>query len=111
MNLDTMKPGRDLDALIAEKVMGWKPPTEPGISQQEYETRRTAIHPPYSAEIGSAWEVVEKLKNSGRHIIAGPSKKGGYIAYLDFPQNPDWHVNGETTSHAICLAALKAVGA
>lgn len=63
-----MKPGRELDALVAEKVMGFEVKTE----TRPYELSDLNLHPgdryigdgkqipPYSTEIGAAWTIVDK---------------------------------------------------
>ena len=100
-----MKPGPELDALVAEKVMGlgndW--------------CLHVGVHPPcgspcpidYSTDIAAAWQVVEKIGNASlvNHASGGAwhvefELKGGSLPYD----------TGDTAPHAICLAALKAVG-
>lgn len=61
-----MKPGRELDALVAEKVMGLPKPyeTRPGGDwvynvQDSFVPVRTLKR--YSTDISAAWEVVEKM--------------------------------------------------
>lgn len=100
-----MEPGLELDALIAEKVMGSPSPSEPGIDQAEYERRRKRWHPAYSTDIAAAWEVFEKLGDA-------------MIERDETTERVHWKVVvggietfGETAPHAICLAALKTVGA
>jgi hypothetical protein len=114
-----MNPGRELDALIAEKVMGWKPqhgihlfpPTdEPNRKRYEKwngETMITEI-PHYSTNIADTWLVVEKMKEQSFHmlILTGPDKtevqpvKPGLLIFT---------VTEKTPELAICKAALKAV--
>lgn len=112
---------RKLDALVAEKVMGWKDISGPdhGIDMWQTPEGHRGIRgkdiPSYSTDIAAAWEVAEKLSqlcfglwrvgdeweceldsNDGRFLVAGDSV----------------HVFGSGISAplAICLAALKAVG-
>lgn len=112
-----MKPGRELDALVAEKVMGWKVlrhkdfPDHPDVdfTKEHGVLMRT---PHFSTDIAAAWEVVGKLEKSHDfeliHLIYhGMGDARGWFIKLDgnrvgFPQ--------ETAPHAICLSALKAVG-
>lgn len=119
---------REIDALIAEKVMGCKPvPLIAGAGwrcgcsddesqeghndkrqeRQTFLSRQTLIA--YSTDIAAAWTVVEKMAESGWEVdIAGLGK-----AYRVAFWNRDSAV-GKTRSmfaaKAICLAALKAVG-
>ena len=117
-----MKPGRELDALVAEKVMGWtecKPMTiEPmdmfmahGYPPGE---RQRKVCPPFSRGIAAAWEVVEKLERY-RMVLFGPhdedpmwSARFYADGYRPF-QDQRWDATANTAPYAICLAALKAV--
>lgn len=99
-----MKPGRELDALIAEKVMGMN--VQHGrVWSQEGKCLRETDLPSYSTDIAAAWEVVEKLKlgllPDGDKWIAGQADRAGLET-----SNLCW---GDTAPHAICLAALNAV--
>lgn len=134
-----MTAGRELDALIAEKVMGWKRMTyaqaNPGnkhyaaderltwtwFDSNDNETKRAvdsdcvdcgtdflAWSP--STDIKDAWEVVEKLR-----MTLTPTHDGGWIAQTRYRyREPDlltpFDAKAPTAPHAICLAALEAVG-
>lgn len=109
-----MKPGRELDALIAEHVMGleritslyleigWRPKGVPvGVHQLK----------PYSTDIAAAWEVVEKMGVLTWHIWKTLDDR----FYAQFGKDQDeFHLKhtaeAGSAPHAICLAALKAVG-
>jgi Phage ABA sandwich domain len=108
-----MKPGLDLDLLIAQRVMGIK--TEIG---EEVEAIHTIPHfgrvtygylpLPYSTDIAAAWEVVEKMKVG---IKINGSVKGKFQVLLINESGTDTFEGfSNTVPHAICLAALKAVG-
>lgn len=119
-----MKPGRDLDALIAEKVMGgnqyeayFVKAIDHDSASVSYETRLT--WPPYSTDIAAAWVVVDALYIH-KHVmvlykentVMAPS---GWYASFDFKypepdKAEDQFIWAKTAPHAICLAALKAVG-
>ena len=128
-----MKPGRELDALVAEKVMGWKPLLGPskemdeGFKERYWEyARNHALRltpessflpglehpvPPYSTDIGAVWEVVEKL---GLAFELGwlPEDKGfNWDASFGEKRGSEAGTTtyASTAPHAICLAALKAV--
>lgn len=121
-----MKPSRELDALVAEKVMGIsKEQINEWLKRHgEYSYSFNEVHkfPYYSTDIASAWEVVEKLELFKRKQ---PFDGGEYHQYCQLWQDDDekgkWTIGdfesqlfilaeGETAPHAICLAALKAVG-
>lgn len=155
-----MKPGRELDAVVAEKVMGWTqcdstvrwPKWEHGDpgddwTEVDQEWCRGDGAPPenryikkpiprYSTSIADAWLVVEELGNDGNYPFiltvdryGGTYCNGPWLAsfgvfmdeYQGGPLGDDvdaayyWRnahaiASGETASHAICLAALKAGG-
>ena len=106
-----MKAGRELDALIAEKVMGF---------DKEFVVSRVdglpyAEVPHYSTQIQDAWLVVEKLHNDSVGIIRvsngdGDSYDCDILPYL--PKEMEGcshaHITAESWPLAICLAALKA---
>lgn len=117
-----MKPGIELDALVAEKVMGW---TEKRLDHNKYlfEACGLSSVPRYSTDIAAAWEVAQKIKDKDEDnnfvIHISQSKNHECTAEVRYVDNSDpddpilagpFYLLGETPSHAICLAALKAVG-
>ena len=110
MNCD-LKAGRELDALVAEKVMGIKlcrcygqKPNEHNSSARCFDCKCINSSMAYSTDIAAAWEVVEKLAayNPSKFLI---EKCGAWLVRFD----DGTFTPGETAPHAICLAALKAV--
>lgn len=122
---DYMNPGRELDALIAEKVMGWK-----NIKGELYwlaglSDRGIAEDVPYySTDIAAAWEVFEKIKTLKNNLsiqISGTSDCPNLLSVVIrwYIYVADWengdvmrfsvHESQLTAPHAICLAALKAI--
>lgn len=125
-----MSPGRELDALIAEKVMsqvvhrnlkgGWSI-GEPDYYDSAGELILYNSLPPYSTDIAAAWGVVEKLHEMrpGSHFqllrtrnwSLGPGlKHEAYFGfYMGMGDHKEWgKAVADTAPHAICLAALKA---
>lgn len=102
--LEAMIAGRDLDALIATKVMGLP------VWRDEYET----IYPPYSVDIAAAFEVVEKLRAQGLTVTIStplPDCKSWDVRGWNSQTNDNRFIaHADTAPLAICLAALKAVG-
>ena len=101
-----LKAGRELDALVAEKVMGL-----PGAAVGGwYNPNLLDGPPPYSTDIAAAWEVVEKLLELGWHVDI----EDGWCVIVyggrDGKADSEMEV-GETAPEAICLAALEAVKA
>lgn len=94
-----MKPGPELDKMVADKIMGYP--------EKEI--------PHYSTEIAPAWKVVEFLlmKLNARIVLRTldyPDRKDikGYEVTLSGTY--DVQSSALTAPHAICLAALTAVG-
>jgi hypothetical protein len=114
-----MKPGRELDALVAEKVMGWrKEATLPEyFFWKDVENGELKYHiddwKP-STNIKYAWEVVEKLHDSGFYFTIKSPPRGKSDSYWvcidDFYGKKYYTAHGVTAPLTICLAALEAVG-
>lgn len=126
-----MKPGRELDALVAEKVMGWK--WMPWVGNREQyvlvpaETDADSVFwwgrdvrdlvPPYSTDIAAAWQVwkrfdgwvIQRYEYDGvdNYVISSGAdtfERGEFLVHTE--------ADGVfTLPHAICLSALRAVGA
>lgn len=139
---EPMTAGRELDALVAEKVMDWTPwveqrggyehitwqkagEREPWHRSRNFDAERQrysplvrydAHHhiesglPRFSRDIADAWNVVEKLQESGDAISLiwyGDAKVWGCLIHrLPVPEG-----DAATAPLAICLAALAAFGA
>lgn len=115
-----MESGRELDALVAAKVMGWKTITvntpyryvknAGGCIVDGTAERLSAGLIPHqwfpSRDIADAWEVVEKM-NDCLHLKQH-GKDGIWEAFFCI-SGPDMEGSGETASLAICRAALLTV--
>lgn len=111
-----MNPGRGLDALVAEKVMqvpydlhSFKKWGAKAFLISDKNDGYYMFGPPspYSTDMGAAWEVAEKFDRVcvEKDTASGKWKAGGWI----FDKFVSSHLV-DTAPHAICLAALKAVG-
>jgi hypothetical protein len=110
-----MTPSRELDALVAEKVMGCADCRKVAYGDEglgiawDWECRLPgessfSLLPEYSSDIADAWSVIEKLDSKYCEI----AKIGGEWK-ADFGSDGiAW--SEESASHAICLAALMSVG-
>jgi hypothetical protein len=122
MNIESMEAGRNLDVLVAEKVMGWTrypekmhptdnrtidgvlycPPDFP------YDRNAANVVPYFSTDIAAAWQVFAKF-----NYISIANVGGDYqcklLAFKDknTPERVD--VIAGTAPLAICKAALKAM--
>jgi len=122
-----MKAGRELDALVAEKVMGWVLVEQAGDlykDDDDGEPLRPIGHGGHwqdrfcpSTSISAAWEVVEKLKTEGHPVWIcqiWPGQDDGNVAsvFVEFKDRGEsiiYDAQAPNVPHAICLAALKAV--
>ena len=132
MDIDKMEAGRELDALVAEKVMGlepcdkWELFRHGGLSGpewihdvcQEDHTCYPKENPSaYSTDIAAAWKVVERLcelPSVGIIIKAYPKwneKHERNFLYEYVATFPDLGLQAvaDTAPLAICRAALKAI--
>lgn len=111
--IDALKPGTEMDALVAEKVMGWKIAVVesflPGIYHKGWADKNgkkvaeiSKFHP--STSIADAWEVMEKVRGLQIYCHA----KGGYtVRRLNF--NHGIYTKSDEAPEAISKAAVKAV--
>jgi hypothetical protein len=124
-----LEPGRELDALVAEKVFHHRVegrsvevPLHPTTGRRMGPSSGMILSlealPRYSTDIAAAWEIVERLKTTeaflqgenlklewlGSGWLLHALRSEDYFSAEDFPGAP-------TAPLAICLAALKAVGA
>ncbi len=93
-----MRPGRELDALIAEKLVG----LEVTECRNFYTVRRALILiPKYSTEIYCAWPLLEYVVREGVVTVIFPHE--AEVCCVET-------FKGVSVPHAICLAALKLKG-
>jgi hypothetical protein len=120
-----MNPGRELDALVAEKVMDLSLASLPEARDEgsgvmvsslsegdlyfwdRFEREWSPV-PKYSTDIAVAWEVVVKIREM--KPVDFNLFWNGEIAYAEFKPINDNRKIGDTAPHAICLAALEACG-
>ncbi|OMD34799.1 BC1872 family protein [Paenibacillus odorifer] len=119
-----MKPGREMDALIAEKVLGWtdirrvNPAVIHSFSADGNHANfgfspvlyKHVPFPLYSTDISAAWEVVEKLRIAVTPQSIGAPEELSYMAeYENAPYVELKRVFAKTAPEAICKCALLAV--
>lgn len=126
MNIDEMEAGRQLDAMIAEKVMGYAhPPWQAGAKTANpngcHWSCSVCNPAPFSSSIAAAWQVVEKRSHSGVdfYLERHPNGETHWARFNDTTQgtfNADGcqdkrlgDADAQTAPLAICRAALKAV--
>lgn len=121
--IDKLEAGRELDALVAEKVMGWRwvhhmdrtfiqSPEQVARYKLEYLLPIGSVRDitpahagllKYSTSISAAWEIVTKLK-IGLLPNTCDDNWGAFVV----PLTPEGYSYGNTAPLAICRAALKA---
>ena len=129
-----MKPGPDLDALIAEKLMTQcvhDDVTERAVTGYRHRcrkcgdlghgmTRGTPPCPAYSTDITAAWSVLENTRLHGAFISVTPRPDGRWSASRAKALNPrgdgtsddyddtypEYSIVADTAPMAICMAAL-----
>jgi len=113
-----MEAGRELDALVAEKLTGWErikkePWPKPHWSWLRPDGSSTRSLPTYSTRLLDAWKIV-------RYILCLDESNTFALEY-GFDDEPEWCASfgawgrasieaANTAPLAICLAALKVVG-
>lgn len=104
------KAGRELDALVAEKVMGWR---ADGIGDDGYFWKGAGSDGWHSdnwkpsTDIAAAWAVVEKMATAEDEFRLAKFKDnpwGCTFRYFEGDRS-----SGDTAPEAICLAALAAL--
>lgn len=115
-----LEAGRELDALVAERVMGWTfhPERNEPFQWEHHDPRFTpyALGPRlYSTEIGAAWEVVERMADEGYELDlkVGTAEVHAVFSFIDGDGHE--HIMGEDDGWNpsavplhICRAALVA---
>ena len=115
-----MKAGRELDALIAEKVMGGHRDkvhrvTNVDIYNKDITIGPDLVIPHYSTDIAAAWKVVEKIASEDRGEpnvleIYGPLSDGYKVTAIWEHHDGAIPLDGiiaKTAPLGICLMALK----
>lgn len=119
-----LQPGKELDAIIANKVMGLdlsKYRQSNYFSSIDIRKGYDGCYGYYSTEISAAWEVVERLENNFRFMLTRNYKTPANSSHYCWARFQDKYQRGlgtthshsgisESASHAICLAALNAIG-
>jgi hypothetical protein len=114
-----MKIGRELDALVAEKIFGAKLIANPfGTDPHcDFPGRQLGKEfgklPKFSTDIAAAWEVLEALKKRGAMVHVHFTESQWMASWRKHNDPPSLVISAfaKTAPHAICLAALKAIAA
>jgi SAM-dependent MidA family methyltransferase len=105
-----MKAGKELDALVIEKVMRWKNDGEWLTDITTFPGLRLVEDFKPSTDMTAAWEVLEEMQSEGIYLdirtyadfyMVEVRKESGHLL--------DACAQGLTAPYAICIAALKVV--
>lgn len=111
------KAGRELDAEVAERVMGWRVERQRGnspwlVKRPDHEWSRIEQHA-FSTDIAAAWQVVEKMQADGwghKHLTHSQYAESPSVEWTFMQPGKGIRsiVKAEamTAPLAICLAAL-----
>ena len=108
-----MKPGKELDALIAEKIFDLDVLAGKVVTPHEFlEGTHYSLEPEaYSTNITAAWKIVERLNEQFLMVSVDSYLGGADIAILDKKAEGHYQLTvsakGDDACHAICLVALK----
>lgn len=122
---DPMPAGRELDALVAEKVMGWLEVGKKSIANAmgqhvmddfvglpQAGAPQPVLVPRYSTMIQEAWKVADRLRGGSQFVAVisgkGPQGVQPWICKVN-REGSFLEERAETAPHAICLAALKGI--
>lgn len=120
-----MEAGREIDALVAELVMGWTKVRKASTWESAAmiysgtfvytigvtpDQKTNDVIPYHSTDIAAAWQVVEKMRLVGVSMWIGPHLDNEWAVQIK-PSINNYHefVRADTAPLAICRAALLAV--
>ncbi len=113
---------RELDAWVAEKVMGLENNKDGPFYGGHNKGQIWAMNevpvidcPLYSSDISATWEIVDRLRSEGHDFVIASYKQSGHDHwYVKINAKPEMYyiAQGDNLSapKAICEAALKAMG-
>ena len=107
-DIQSMEPGRELDALVASEVLNI---TKDSVDQEMFNTLWSTGLFHYSSHISDAWKVVEKMKENNWFIsLSDDVYRSKWSAMFYWDVNKIFtEVISESAPEAICKAALIAV--
>lgn len=112
IEIDQMQPGKEIDALIAEWIIGLEP--WPGVTGSfrapiigPYQTPVPCLPPSFSTDLSQAWGVIEKMQSEDWFWTISPHEPFSYIVYMGRDLGSSvWSID-ISLPMAICKVALK----
>jgi hypothetical protein len=114
-----MKPGRELDAIVSQKIFGWQ--ITPSLRESSNYNRgihpyteKVTYFPSPSTTIADAWEVVEELQRKHPMFTFNIQRRDytkSVLVWIDWRQGhneniPNLYVEADTLPEAVCKIAL-----
>ena len=105
----------EINALVAEKIMGWHPSTDKRLRGDGWWSRgteHTCELPDYYTDVSAAFEVQAEMERRGYWMrLESPTLPGHpWVCRFSSPTNNHVQESSGTHAAAICLAALRALG-
>lgn len=116
MAVDDQQALRRIDALVAEKVMGWcfdgHNWSFPAGEWQACECSEPNGPPSFTTSWDAAGQVVERMIDAGWEfeVTASAMFHEARFTMLEDSKATSYYGSGETSPRAVCLAALRACG-
>lgn len=119
-----MSAGREMDILIAERVMGWEMETDQAklkrlsqfvahpLERTWWRSPQGVWHrepPRYSSDIGSAWQVVATMIQKANALFLFQNSGETKAAFGDPDAADNGYMKGKDAAEVICKAALAAI--
>ena len=105
---------RELDVLVAEKVMGWRVTCGNAAHTSDFNRKACCSPDFYSTNISAAWQVVEKMKECGFYLslqnCCEATEWCVFLAPMDANREECGEHRSSSAPRSICIAALAAVG-
>jgi Phage ABA sandwich domain len=123
MNSEDLPPGRELDLLVAEQMLGLERVSPGGTTVRPTPEMLVAARqarpdaalpdrvacPEFSTSIRAAWLLVEEMRRRGLEITILTRPGAAYTVRLALPDGSrEWVAAAESPALAICRAALAA---
>lgn len=110
--IDQLQAGKELDALIAEHVMGWRKSEHPldndvWIEDQPDYSIHTRSLPAFSTEMDFAWEVAEIIQSEGYALTIYALSPESFYSWMVSIQG-EGREYSNNVAETICKVALKA---
>lgn len=117
LSFEHLKPGEELDRIVAEKIMGWLPHSrntaffvQANVANKVCNQVMAVVDEwKPSVNIKDAWIVVEKMVADGKHVSIDCLRIVEHPVFQFICEVDSQATNAETAPWAICFAALRSL--